>query len=188
MLAVTGVVALPLALGLVPVLYAIGALAMPPSREELDLASGLDTDDVGKSLSAIRNAVRNKVTAAVSIRVENICTLIEEILPRAMQLGQGSDEMQVLVKTATDYLPGTLQPYLSLPRTYAEKQQIVEGQTAAQILCSQLDVMTARMESVRDAVLKADSDKLLANGRFLEEKFGQHGLQLPTDPANEDPK
>ncbi len=188
MLAVTGVVVLPLALGLVPVLYAIGALAMPPSREELDLASGLDTDDVGKSLSAIRNAVRNKVTAAVSIRVENICTLIEEILPRAMQLGQGSDEMQVLVKTATDYLPGTLQPYLSLPRTYAEKQQIVEGQTAAQILCSQLDVMTARMESVRDAVLKADSDKLLANGRFLEEKFGQHGLQLPTDPANEDPK
>lgn len=187
MLAVTGVVAPPLALGLVPVLYAIGALAAPPNKDsgDIDLAAGLDADDVEKSLRSIRNAVRNKVTVAVSIRVENICNLIAEILPRAHQLGQGSDEMQVLVRTATDYLPGTLQPYLSLPREYAEKQIIVDGQTAAQILCSQLDVMTARMASVRDAVLKADSDKLLANGRFLEEKFGQQGLQLP---KNDEPK
>lgn len=178
-LAVTGVVAPPLGLALVPVLYAIGALAAPPNHEQLDLGSGLDPDDVEKSLRAIRKAVHNKVASAVAARVQNICNLIEDTLPRAMQLGQSSDEMQILVKTATDYLPGTLQPYLSLPRSYAEKQVIVEGQTAAQILCSQLDVMTTRMESVRDAVLKADSDKLLANGRFLEEKFGQHGLQLP---------
>ena len=185
MLAVTGVVAPPLGLALVPVLYAIGALAAPPNRNQLKLGSGLDPDDVGKSLKALRNLVRHRVTPAVSVRVENICKLIEETLPRATQLGQNSDEMQILVKTATDYLPGTLQPYLSLPRTYAEKQVIIEGQTAAQILCSQLDVMTTEMKSVRDAVLKADSDRLLANGRFLEEKFGQHGLQLP---MSDDPK
>ncbi len=177
-LAITGVLAPPVALGLIPVLYVIGALAAPANKVS-DLAAGLDTDDVERSLRTIRNAVRNKVISAISTRIENICALIEQVLPRAYQLGPGSNEMHVLVRTATDYLPGTLQPYLALPRAYAEKQPLADGQTAAQILCTQLDVMTARMESVRDAVLRADSDKLLANGRFLEEKFGRHGLKLP---------
>jgi hypothetical protein len=35
------------------------------------------------------------------------------------------------------------------------------------------------MDDVADAVHKKDSDALLANGRFLEEKFGSSPLALP---------
>lgn len=177
-LAVTGVLAPPLALGLIPVLYAIGALAAPGNKN-VDLVSDVNSEDVDDSLRTIRKAVRKGVDQSITLRVENICQLIEQVLPRASQLGPGSEEMRVLISTATDYLPNTLQPYLALPRLYAERQPIKDGQTAADILCAQLDVMASRMGDVRDAVLKADSDKLLANGRFLEERFGQQGLQLP---------
>ena len=177
-LAVTGVVAPPIALALIPVLYAAGALAAPGERQP-DLGSGLDPDDVARSLKTIRKAVKGRVSPAVSARVDNVCTAIQQLLPRANELGVASEEMHVLVRMATDYLPGALEPYLALPQSYAEKKPLDNGRTAEQILCAQLDVMSAQMEEITDAVLRADGDKLLANGRFLEQKFGQRGLELP---------
>ncbi|MEI8082594.1 MAG: hypothetical protein WCI74_12190, partial [Actinomycetes bacterium] len=179
-LAVTGVVAPPIALALLPVLYAAGALAAP-GRKPVDLVSGLDPDDVSRSLKTIRKTIKGKVNQAVSERVDRICTAIEQLLPRANELGTGSDEMHVLVKTATDYLPATLEPYLALPRMYAERKVLSDGKTASQILCDQLDVMAERLDAIGDAVARADGDKLLANGRFLSERFGHTGLQLPPD-------
>lgn len=183
-LAVTGVVAAPLALALVPVLYAAGALAAPGSRQ-VNLVSDLDPGDVERSLKMIRKATKGKVSDPVSNRVDGICSSIEQVLPRAHQLGPGSEEMHVLVRTATDYLPSAIEPYLALPRLYAERKPIAEGKTAEVILCEQLDVMAARMDDVVDAVLRADGDKLLANGRFLQDKFGQTDLVLPgPDPRS----
>lgn len=177
-LAVTGLVAPPVALALIPVLYAAGALAAP-GNSSAALVKGLDPDDIDRSLKAIRKAVRGKVDDAILTRVENICAAIELVLPRANELGSGSEEMHVLVRTATDYLPNAIEPYLRLPRMYAEKKTLADGRTAAQVLCGQLDVMAARMEQIIDAAARADTDKLVANGRFLEEKFGGGGLVLP---------
>ena len=42
--------------------------------------------------------------------------------------------------------------------------------------------VSSKMDEVADAVHKKDSDALLANGRFLEEKFGKSELSLPTSP------
>ena len=178
-LAVTGLVAPPLALALLPVLYAAGALAAP-GHPPVDLAAGLDPDDVARSLKSIRKTTLSRVGPAVAERVERICEAVTELLPRATELGTGSEEMHILVRTATDYLPATLEPYLALPRMYADRKVLSDGKTATQILCDQLDVMYERLGQVSDAVARADGDKLLANGRFLAEKFGRTGMQLPT--------
>ena len=146
------------------------------------MARSLSAKDVARSTRRIRASVRGKVHKSVLVRVNNICTLIEQVLPRADQLGAGSEEMHVLTRMATDYLPGAIDPYLALPRAYAERMPLSDGRTAIQALCAQLDVMYAQMGQVVDAVMRSDGDRLLANGRFLEDKFGQNPLNLPPDP------
>ncbi|MDP3972466.1 MAG: hypothetical protein Q8P61_06120 [Candidatus Nanopelagicales bacterium] len=180
-LAVAGLVAPPVALALLPVLYAAGALAAP-GNPQVDLVSGLDPGDVKRSLKTIRSKVEGRVNRSVSERVNQICTLVEELLPRVREFGSGSREMHILVRTATDYLPATLEPYLALPRFYAEHKAVSQGQTATQILCDQLDIMIDRLEQIGEALARSDSDKLLANGRFLADKFGHEGIDLPAAP------
>ncbi len=82
-------------------------------------------------------------------------------------------------RTATDYLPSALQAYLNLPRAYATLHRMPNGKTADQVLSDQLDLLSTKMDEVADAVHKKDSDALLANARFLEEKFGPSALSLP---------
>jgi hypothetical protein len=139
----------------------------------------VNSKEIRRSVRVVRASVRGKVHRSVLVRVDNICTLIEQVLPRADELGDGSAEMHLLSRMATDYLPGALNPYLSLPRDYAERVPLSDGRTAVTSLCAQLDVMYAQMWQVVEAVLQSDGDKLLANGRFLDEKFGPNPLNLP---------
>jgi hypothetical protein len=57
------------------------------------------------------------------------------------------------------------------------------GKTADQVLDDQLTLIATKMDEVADAVHKKDSDALMANGRFLEEKFGQSPLAIPGGSA-----
>jgi len=141
--------------------------------------NGLDPTDVAKSVRAIKSSIRGRVHKSVLIRVNHICALVEQALPRAHELGAGSEEMHVLSKMTTDYLPSALNPYLQMPRQYAERNALADGRTATQVLCAQLDSMYARMWQVNNAILQADGDKLLANGRFLDDKFGPNSFDLP---------
>ena len=107
-----------------------------------------------------------------------IATTINEILPRADALGAGSPGQYVLVQCATDYLPTSLQAYLDLPRAYADREVVTDGKTPRALLSEQLDVLARQINEVADAVNRADSDKLIANGRFLAEKFGHGPLDI----------
>jgi hypothetical protein len=180
-LALAGVLAPPVGLALAPVLYAVGALAAP-KRKNPELASGVDAGDVEQSLADLRRRVHGRVPADVEQRVNRISATIAEILPRADALGAGSDARYVLVKTATDYLPSTVQAYLDLPRSYADNKVVTDGKTPHALLCAQLDVLIQQMDEVSDAVNRSDIDKLIANGRFLEEKFGHGPLDLSQPP------
>jgi hypothetical protein len=101
------------------------------------------------------------------------------ILPHYADFPPGSPDLFVVGRTATDYLPSALQAYLSLPRAYAALHKMQNGKTADQVLDEQLTLIGGKMDEVADAVHKKDTDALLANGRFLEEKFGASPLALP---------
>ena len=172
-----GVVAVPVGLALTPVLYAIGALAAPP-RRRIDVVAGLDKNDVRTSLDRIQMQIVAKVPARITTTVNTISRTINEILPRANALGAGSPGQYVLYACATDYLPTAIQAYLDLPRHYADTHVVVDGKTSLDLLADQLDLLEKEIKEIAANVNRADTDKLVANGRFLEEKFGSH----PLDP------
>ena len=114
-----------------------------------------------------------RVPTQIELKVRTISATIIEILPRAGALGAGSPGQYVLVQCATDYLPTALQAYLDLPRHYADHHIVVDGKTPLALLAEQLDILAKQIDEIVENVNCADSDKLVANGRFLAEKFGQ---------------
>ena len=176
-LAIAGVVAPPVGIALAPALYVVGALAAP-GRKRLKAAGGVDSRDAIKSLAEIQRQIRRRVPDSVAKRVKYISTSITDSLRRADSLGEGSSEVHGLVKTATDYLPTALQTYLDLPRNYADRKIVSNGRTPLALLIEQLDLIIKELDEIAEAVNRADSDKLIAHGRFLEEKFGKSGSGL----------
>ena len=174
-----GVVTAAVGLLLIPVMYTVGALAAPP-RRRVDVVAGLDKNDVRRSLDEIRTRIRTRAPDRIGAKVNTISRTIKEILPRADALGAGSPGKYVLYMCATEYLPTTIQAYLDLPREYADSHVVVDGKTPLDLLADQLDLLEKEVNEIAANVNRADTDKLLANGRFLEEKFGSH----PLDPGN----
>jgi hypothetical protein len=172
-----GVVNPLVGLALAPALYVVGALAAP-SRRRVDLAAGIDPDDVRRSLTEVQRRIKGKVPKEVSEHVQRIASTITECMPRANTLGDGSTQAFGLARTATDYLPTALQAYLDLPRAYADHKVVSDGKTSLGLLLDQLDLMARKMDEIAEAVHRSDTDKLVAHGRFLAEKFGKGDLDL----------
>ena len=172
-----GVVNPLIGLALVPALYAVGALAAP-GRKRVDLAAGIDPADIRRSLSEVQRRIKGKVPQEVSDRVDRIASTITGCLPRANALGDGSSQAFGMARTAADYLPTALQAYLDLPRAYADRKVVTEGKTSLGLLIEQLDLMAEKMDEIADAIHRSDTDKLVAHGRFLAEKFGKGELDV----------
>jgi hypothetical protein len=164
-------------------LYLIGVL-VAPGTASIDLRSGFDPDDVRKALDHEVHVVSGRVPAEVFAKVQNIQQIILGILPRSGALPPGSPELFVVERTATDYLPTALESYLNLPRAYATLHPVQDGKTPKQVLLDQLALLETKMGEVADDVHRNDTDRLLANGRFLEERFGRSGLSLDNPPAS----
>ncbi len=177
----TGVIG-PIWPAVVVALYLVGALATPGERH-LNLLGGIDPGDVRAALQHQVSQVKGRVPPEVQAKVLSIQQTILGILPKLDQLGPGSQDAYIVQRTATDYLPSTLQAYLSLPRAYATVHRLPDGRTAARVLMDQLTLLDAKLDEVADAVNKNDTDKLLANGRFLEDRFGRSQLDLPDTAA-----
>lgn len=159
-------------------LYLVGALVTPADRK-WDLLGGAEPSDITGALARQVAAVKGKVPDDVFQKVLAIQQTIDSIVPKIDRLGPGSSDAFVVQKTATDYLPSTLQAYLNLPRAYATVHRMDNGRTAAQVLLDQVTLLDTKMDEVADAVNKNDTDALLANGRFLEDRFGGSSLKLP---------
>ena len=111
-------------------------------------------------------------------KVQSIRQIIDGILPRSGNLPPGSPELYIIERTATDYLPTTLQLYLNLPRAYATLHPVQNGKTPKQVVLDQLTLLEGKMNEVAEDVQRNDADRLLTNGRFLEERFGRSPLSL----------
>jgi len=171
-----------LGLVLVVLLYTIGVLVAPSGRRYADvltrsvgLAGAVGVDE---ALDAVIEGVAGKVSEAVEQRVLAIAATIRLILPKASQLDAASDEMHILRRTVTDYLPETLAPYLAIPRWYAERRAGADGWTAEALLCGQLDLIGLKLQEVLVAAVESDLAAITANGQFLRDRFGSTGLDI----------
>jgi hypothetical protein len=159
-------------------MYLIGAL-VTPGGQKWSLIGGEDVSDLSGSLASQVSAVKGKLPDDVYQKVLSIQQTLQSILPKITRLGPGSRDAFIVQKAITDYLPSTLQAYLNLPRAYATLHRMSDGRTAAQVVLDQLTLLDGKLQEVADAVNKNDTDALLANGRFLEDRFGTSSLNLP---------
>jgi hypothetical protein len=163
----------------VAAMYGVGALLAPGPPKVALSGTSFDTDSIRKSLQHTLSTANGKLPAPLGAKVQDIADTVMGILPHYADFPPGSPDLFVVGRTATDYLPSALQAYLNLPRAYATLHRMPNGKTADQVLDDQLTLLASKMDEVADAVHKKDSDALLANGRFLEEKFGASPLALP---------
>ncbi len=160
-------------------MYGIGAILAPGPTKLQMAATSFDPDGIRRSLQRTVGTASGKLPQPLAAKLQYIADTITGILPNYANFPPGSPDLFVVGRTATDYLPSALQAYLNLPRAYASLHRMSNGKTADQLLSDQLDVLSSKMDEVADAVHKKDSDALMANARFLEEKFGPSALSLP---------
>lgn len=149
-----------------------------------DRRSGLEADDFRKAMDRQVQAVGGRVPPDVLAKVQSIRQIILGIVPRLAALPEGSPERFIVDRTATDYLPTALESYLNLPAAYATQHPVKDGKTPKQVLMDQLTLLESTMKEVTVTVLRNDTDRLLANGRFLEERFGRSPLSLQGPPPS----
>ena len=121
------------------------------------------------------------VPAPVQSRVKRVTHVVRQTMPRLRNLGLGSPQAYSVMATATDYLPEAIGSYLRLPRDWADSRPIESGKTSLMLLIDQLDLLSATMDRIFDAVVRVDADALIAHGRFLQDKFG-HAPAPPPRP------
>jgi hypothetical protein len=61
---------------------------------------------------------------------------------------------------------------------------VANGKTSRVLVVEQLDVLAAEIKEIADAVNRADTDRLIVNGRFLATKFGREALDVE-NPARQ---
>lgn len=163
-------------------LYAFGALVGPRPRPKV-AKSTFDPEQVRRSLDRAYQMTHGRLPAEVQSQVARIRQKILELLPHVREFPLGSPDLYALQRTAVDYLPTTIQSYLALPPGYAREHVVQEGKTPLQVLEAQLALLDTKMDEIADAVHERDSERLLANGIFLEERFGRRSedLTVPGD-------
>jgi hypothetical protein len=162
----------------VPALYLIGALVVPTRKPEAARPDRFDPGKIQRALDGTIDMARGRVPQDVMDKLGAIRRRVLELMPNAADLPGGSQDLYMLQRTATDYLPTTIRMYVALPTAYATTEVVQDGKTPLQVLEDQLDLLETQMAEIRDAVNQRDTDRLLAQGRFLEERFGGNANEL----------
>ena len=61
---------------------------------------------------------------------------------------------------------------MALPKDTADKPLSADGKTAHHELKAQLDLLDSKLDDIAQDLQRQDADRLLANRRFLESRFG----------------
>jgi hypothetical protein len=176
-LVVTDVVVVLVGVALIPVFYAIGALAAP-ARPPAGAAAQPDRRAVRRRLERLQHRTLYRLPNGVVKQVNAIAKTIQEVMPRVDTLPAGSPAEFVLTQCVTDYLPSALHAYLDLPRPYADHHVLASGKTPLQELSAQLELLDKKVKDIAADIIRADTDRLIVHGRFLAAKFGHGPLDI----------
>jgi hypothetical protein len=158
-------------------LYGIGALATPRSPTyDLRLRNQLTAEEIREELENLVRSIRKRVPKDILAKVESIKNSILEILPSIVDVNSSDYDIYTIRQTALDYLPETLGNYLSLPPAFRNLHPVRDGKTAKQLLSEQLDLLDQQMKEIAQDFYRNDTQRLMAHGRFLEQKFRKTAL------------
>jgi hypothetical protein len=121
----------------------------------------------------IQSVRKAELPIDVQVKVEQIRRKVEVLLGFADRFPPFSKDLFLVRQTASEYLPRTINAYLALPAQAADRPLAATGQTPHQELKAQLDLLDAKLDEIAQDLQSQDVDRLLANRRFLEERFGK---------------
>ena len=150
--------------------------APPPSRRRGydDRQPGKRTDTATKPAPAPVTPLRKpELPIDVQVKVEQIRRKVEVLLSYADRFPPFSKDLYLVRQTASEYLPRTINSYLALEPQSTDKPLSGTGPTPHQELKAQLDLLDAKLDEIAQDMQRQDVDRLLANRRFLEERFGR---------------
>lgn len=116
--------------------------------------------------------------ADVRAAVERVLARLRTALQHAQRGGTTGEQLDVVHRIVTDYLPTSLNAYVALPPGYATTTRGRSGRTPHGELLHQLGLLDGRAAEVADAALAGDVARLEAQGRFLEDRFARSELDL----------
>lgn len=155
-------------------LYLIGVLVTPKQTAyDLSIQTQVSAEEIRAQLDALVRKIRKRMPAEALTKVESIKASIDSILPILAASNLGDRNVFTIRQTVFEYLPTALENYLSLPPAFANLHPVRDGKTARQLLNEQLDILDREMREIVVDMSANDTQKLLAHGRFLEQKFNQ---------------
>lgn len=167
-----GAIALAASMG-VAVVSVVFRLTRNQPRSLPPAGSGeFDVDAIRRSLANQLQNLIGQVSPDVLGSFQHVHRHILDMLPRASRLPAGSEDLFILERTATDYLPTAFASYVSLAQAGAADQRLANGRTPHELLLEQLRLIETKLEEMAEAINRNDVDRLLAHGRFLEDRFG----------------
>jgi len=156
------------------------ALRMQPSGEPQSAQQPKDKRPASQDPRPLRQP---ELPIDVQVKVEQIRRKVDVLLSYADRFPPFSQDLYLVRQTATDYLPRTISAYLALPKqAAADKPVSADGKTAHQELKAQLDLLDAKLDDIAQDLQRQDTDRLLANRRFLEDRFGTRAAKPILDP------
>ena len=108
----------------------------------------------------------------VQVKVEQIRHKVDVLLAQRERFPFGSEDLYIVRATRDDYLPRTLDAFMAVPPPLRDKS-IPSGKTPLQELKEQLALLDTKLDEVAEDLQRRNVDRLLANRRFLEERFAR---------------
>jgi hypothetical protein len=179
-----GLVHLPLAIPVIVGLYAIGYFlaSRPQMTTDFGLQPNKESEKIEAGLDQMLATIRKQVAPDIYAKVVSIRDAAVYTLDHA-ENQQIDPDVYAVRQTVMTYLPEALTKYLSLPRAYAERQILENGKTSHQVMLEQLEAMDAKVHEVADLVIERDSQRLVAHGRFIADRFSDSNLEATDDPV-----
>lgn len=176
-----GITDVLLGLGIIAGLYVLGYLVAPPERGTgVTLRANMDARDIDSGLRRLLASIYGRVPEDIFNRIGSIANLVVTTLGENGSTRDSSDPNIHLVRqTALSYLPEALNAYLAIPRLYAERRPLANGRTAHDVLLEQLNTMDTKLREVGEDIARNDTDRLMANVRFLQERFASSPIEVP---------
>jgi hypothetical protein len=125
---------------------------------------------------------RRELPIDVKVKVEQIRRKADVLLGYADRFPPYSQDLHIVRQTAADYLPRTVESYLKL---MGEDDPVIgaTGKTALDELKAQLALLDSKLDEVAEDLQRQDIDRIVANRRFLEERFKLRDESRAADAA-----
>jgi hypothetical protein len=171
---ISGVLAAVVIIGL----YATGYFlaSRPTITENIGALPAKDSDKIEAGLDQMLSSIRKRVAPDIYQLVVSIRDAIVYTLDSSGDM-QTDPDIYAVRQTAMTYLPEALSKYVALPRAYAERQILDNGQTSHDTLVEQLRVMEAKVHEVADLIIDRQSQRLVSHGRFIADRFSDSTLE-----------